>query len=341
MPAPPTGPDPALDTAVMHAHLDRWRAGDRAGADGLLRAAGGRPGRLARRMLRWFPRVGRRGQFGGRAPGVAWRGSFRTPGAVRLGTTRDSYNLAAVHIRRELLDLARRYRRREDGTGLRGRRGRVGRTSPAPEGGWRRPETGGPGAPRGGRPAAGRASGRWSPLAFYHGWTRAADRRPVGGARGDRPAAVGGPPAAGSAGSSARPGYRPGPSPAPGPTHGGRASLARLARHAAYPRVAGFAFDPGSERWGLTDRVRGRPVSPGSRYVTGTTCGGTSPPPVPGPPTGPGARPRCGRHPGAGPPGRRVPAASAAPPPAGRPPPGSPGLGRPRVGHPPRPLPSR
>jgi DNA-directed RNA polymerase specialized sigma24 family protein len=51
--------DPSLDTGDLHDWLDRWRGGDLAARDELLRATGARLQRLARRMLRGFPNVGR------------------------------------------------------------------------------------------------------------------------------------------------------------------------------------------------------------------------------------------------------------------------------------------
>ena len=49
--------DPACDTGWLHDRVNRLRAGDRAAADDLLRAVGGRLERLARRMLRGYPVV--------------------------------------------------------------------------------------------------------------------------------------------------------------------------------------------------------------------------------------------------------------------------------------------
>jgi RNA polymerase sigma-70 factor (ECF subfamily) len=97
-----------VDTSRLNAWVDRLRAGDRAAADELLRAAGDRLERLARRMLRGFPNVKRWADTGDVLQGALLR-LLRTLGGVRPATTRDFFNLAAVHIRRELLDLARHY----------------------------------------------------------------------------------------------------------------------------------------------------------------------------------------------------------------------------------------
>ena len=100
-------PDPSLNTAALQACLDRWRMGDRTAANDLLRMALDRLEKLARRMTRAFPNI----------RGVADTDDvlqnsllrfLRTLQNLRPATTRDFFNLAAVHIRRELLDLARR-----------------------------------------------------------------------------------------------------------------------------------------------------------------------------------------------------------------------------------------
>ncbi|MBA4064265.1 MAG: sigma-70 family RNA polymerase sigma factor [Isosphaera sp.] len=96
-----------LDTVRLNALAAGWRAGDRAAADVLVRSTHGRLEVLARRMLGRFPNV----------RGLADTGDVLQGGLVRLlaalrrldpPTTRDFFNLAAAHLRRELLDLARR-----------------------------------------------------------------------------------------------------------------------------------------------------------------------------------------------------------------------------------------
>ena len=100
-------PAPSFDSVNLQQYLDRWRAGDRGAADELLRATGSRLEKLARRMTRAFPNV--RGQVD---TGDVLQNSLirllRTLLTLRPSTTRDFFNLAAVHIRRELIDLARR-----------------------------------------------------------------------------------------------------------------------------------------------------------------------------------------------------------------------------------------
>jgi len=96
--------DPADE--VLQEHLNRWRAGDRAAMEELLRVVIGRLAKLARRMLRSFPSI--RGHTD--ADDVLQNSLMRllrTLLQIKPTTTRDFFNLAAVHIRRELLDIAR------------------------------------------------------------------------------------------------------------------------------------------------------------------------------------------------------------------------------------------
>jgi RNA polymerase sigma-70 factor (ECF subfamily) len=96
-----------LDSSFLHDRIDRWRSGDRGAADDLLRMVISRLEKLARRMLRYFPNI----------RGIADTDDVLQNSLLRLLRTlqrlkpkgmRDFFNLAAVHIRRELLDLARR-----------------------------------------------------------------------------------------------------------------------------------------------------------------------------------------------------------------------------------------
>jgi RNA polymerase sigma-70 factor (ECF subfamily) len=164
-------PDDPLDTVQLHAYLDRMRKGDREAADELLRRVGGRLERLARRMLKGFPNVKRWSDTGDVLQSAVMR-LLRTLEAISPGTTREFANLAALHIRRELLDLARRFR------------GRLGPAAAAPRGeGEADPVAAAParesgsddldrwaafheeveGLPAGEREVVG--------LRFYHGWT--------------------------------------------------------------------------------------------------------------------------------------------------------------------------
>ena len=100
-----------MDTPALHQRLDRWQAGDRDAADELLQLAGVRLEKLARRMCRGFPNVRSWAETGDVFQGSMMR-LLRTLRNIRPASTRDFFNLAAVHIRRELLDLARHYGRK-------------------------------------------------------------------------------------------------------------------------------------------------------------------------------------------------------------------------------------
>lgn len=110
-------PDSELDTVLLQDCIDRYRAGERAAMDKLLRAAGGRLEKLAKHMTRSFPNVRDQADSGDVLQGSLVR-MLRTLQTLRPATTRDFFNLAAVHIRRELLDLARRCKKRKGDVAL-------------------------------------------------------------------------------------------------------------------------------------------------------------------------------------------------------------------------------
>ena len=87
--------------------LERWRAGQLEAANELLSRTGVRLKKLAKRMLRSFPNVRPLAETDDVLQNSTMRllNSLKT---MRPATTRDYFNLAAVHIRRELLDLARK-----------------------------------------------------------------------------------------------------------------------------------------------------------------------------------------------------------------------------------------
>ena len=103
--------DPAFDSAALQDCLARWRGGDRAAADDLLRMTIGRLEKLARRMSLAFPNVREFADSDDVLQNSVMR-LLRTLQSMRPARPRDYFNLAAVHIRRELLDLARRGRTR-------------------------------------------------------------------------------------------------------------------------------------------------------------------------------------------------------------------------------------
>jgi RNA polymerase sigma-70 factor (ECF subfamily) len=99
----------SLRTVQIHDWFRRMHAGDAAAAEELLRAAGARLERLARRMLRTYPNVRRHADTGD----VFQEAVVRLLRSLRQldtapASVRDFLGLAAAHIRRELLDLARR-----------------------------------------------------------------------------------------------------------------------------------------------------------------------------------------------------------------------------------------
>jgi RNA polymerase sigma-70 factor (ECF subfamily) len=100
--------DSSLHTTLLHAWIDRMRAGDAAAPEELVRACCGRLERLARKMLRGFPAVARWEETGDVLQNALVR-LLRSLHEVRPPSVRDFFGLAATHMRRELLDLARHY----------------------------------------------------------------------------------------------------------------------------------------------------------------------------------------------------------------------------------------
>jgi RNA polymerase sigma factor (sigma-70 family) len=100
--------DPACDTVWLHDRVGKLQAGDRAAADELLRAVCGRLDRLARKMLRGYPVVRSGADTGDVVQGAAVRLSNALL-AVVPASTREFAGLAALQVRRELIDLARHH----------------------------------------------------------------------------------------------------------------------------------------------------------------------------------------------------------------------------------------
>jgi RNA polymerase sigma-70 factor (ECF subfamily) len=96
------------ESILLQQHLDRLRAGEVSARDHLLEHASGRLQRLANKMLRDFPSVGRWALPEDVAQNASLR-LWRSLQEVTPPTPRDFYRLAALHIRRELLDLARHF----------------------------------------------------------------------------------------------------------------------------------------------------------------------------------------------------------------------------------------
>jgi RNA polymerase sigma-70 factor (ECF subfamily) len=105
--------EPTFHTTLLHQYLDGIRSGDRQACEALARAVLGRLERLSRCMLRHFPTVRPWADTDDVLQGTLIR-LLRSLHELRPVSTRDFANLMATHMRRELLDLARRFRRRCD-----------------------------------------------------------------------------------------------------------------------------------------------------------------------------------------------------------------------------------
>jgi RNA polymerase sigma-70 factor (ECF subfamily) len=95
-------------STVIQGWLDRLRAGDDSARAALLECAGDRLVRLAHKMLKGFPRVRRWEQTDDVLQNAVLR-LHRALESTAPQSVRSFFNLAAVQIRRELIDLARHY----------------------------------------------------------------------------------------------------------------------------------------------------------------------------------------------------------------------------------------
>jgi RNA polymerase sigma-70 factor (ECF subfamily) len=99
----------ASDQSVrVQGWLDRLRAGDESARNELLNCACERLTRLTRKMLKGYPRLKRWEQTDDVLQNAALR-LHRALGQVRPAGPADFFRLAALSIRRELLDLAKHY----------------------------------------------------------------------------------------------------------------------------------------------------------------------------------------------------------------------------------------
>jgi RNA polymerase sigma-70 factor (ECF subfamily) len=103
--------DPSLHTTQLRRWVERMRAGDRAAREEMLGAVHARLERLARKMLKRSPAVGRWEESGDLLQNAVLR-LLRALQEVEPTSVRDFFGLAAEQMRRELLDLARRYHSR-------------------------------------------------------------------------------------------------------------------------------------------------------------------------------------------------------------------------------------
>lgn len=100
--------DESDGTAALQRRIDRLRAGDPSARDELISASGDRLTRLARKMLKGYPGVHRWEQ----TDDVLQNATLRLCRALNETvppTPADYFRLAALQIRRELIDLARHY----------------------------------------------------------------------------------------------------------------------------------------------------------------------------------------------------------------------------------------
>jgi RNA polymerase sigma-70 factor (ECF subfamily) len=110
-------PDP-VDTRQLNSWFERMRAGDPAARNELASRVCAQLEVLARKMLRRFPSVKAWAQTDDVLQGALMR-LLRSLQEVQPEGTRAFFGLAAVQMRRELLDLARHFGRRELGAGTR------------------------------------------------------------------------------------------------------------------------------------------------------------------------------------------------------------------------------
>lgn len=99
---------PSHFSTELQLKLERMRAGDTAARDELLRNVSARLEKLARKMLKRYPHVRRWTETGDVMQNAIIR-LLRALDSLQPKTTRDFFNLAAVQIRRELIDLARHH----------------------------------------------------------------------------------------------------------------------------------------------------------------------------------------------------------------------------------------
>jgi RNA polymerase sigma-70 factor (ECF subfamily) len=95
-------------TVQVQGWLDRLQAGDESARKELLNCACERLTRLTRKMLKGYPRLKRWEQTDDVLQNAAVR-LYRALGQVRPASAADFFRLAALNIRRELLDLAKHY----------------------------------------------------------------------------------------------------------------------------------------------------------------------------------------------------------------------------------------
>ena len=98
----------SADHTLIQGCLDRLQAGDESARQELIRSACGRLERLTRKMLHSWQRVHRWEETSDVMQNVLLR-LYRSLSEVKPARTVDFFRLAALHIRRELHDLAKHY----------------------------------------------------------------------------------------------------------------------------------------------------------------------------------------------------------------------------------------
>jgi len=101
-------PSQSFDTQQLHQCVQQWQGGSAEAADALVRAIGERLERISRRMLRRYPAVRSWADTADLLQGSLLR-LLTSLRRMQPESTRHFFNLAAVHVRRELLDLGRRF----------------------------------------------------------------------------------------------------------------------------------------------------------------------------------------------------------------------------------------
>ena len=99
----------SMNTVHLNEYLKRMREGDKSARDELLNSVCARLEKLTRKMLKGFPDV-KRWEETGDVLNTALLRLLRALEQVNPNSVREFYSLAAMQIRRELLDLARHYR---------------------------------------------------------------------------------------------------------------------------------------------------------------------------------------------------------------------------------------
>jgi RNA polymerase sigma-70 factor (ECF subfamily) len=166
--------EPSFNSSLLVDLVARWNLGDRDAANDLLLLASTRLEKLARRMCKAYPNV----KEWAETQDVLQSSLVRLLRTLQQidplpATTRDFFNLAAVHIRRELIDLARHFRNKRcvplDAPGGSTGSGRAHEEPAAPTSQdferWERFHEAVEKLPAEEREVVG--------LVFYHGWTQA------------------------------------------------------------------------------------------------------------------------------------------------------------------------